>query len=445
MKLFNTLTQQKEDFKPLNKQGVGLYSCGPTVYNVATIGNLRAYIFVDILKRILNFNYFKVNHVMNITDIDDKTIKASKGEKTEFQKLIRKYEDKFFADLSLLNIVKPDQITRATKYIDKMVSFIEDLIRTGYAYKASDGSTYFSIDKFREYGKLSHLDKEGIKVGARVAQDEYDKENPSDFALWKAWDEDDGEIYWETSLGKGRPGWHIECSAMSMDKLGETIDIHTGGVDNIFPHHENEIAQSEARTGKDFVNYWVHCEHLMVDSKKMSKSLGNVFYLDDIIDKGFSPLDFRYLLLGAHYRTKVNFTWNGLESAKNTRERLVRILKETKTGSANNEYLNHFKERVSDDLDTPGGLAILWDMIRDESLSKEDKYSTALEMDKVLGLKLNENETEDVPEEISNLVSSRDEARDKKDFVRSDSIRQELTAKGWIVEDTASGTKVTRK
>lgn len=455
MKIFNTLSLIKESFRPLKKPEVGLYSCGPTVYNIAHIGNLRAYVFVDVLKRILFLAGYKVKHVMNITDVDDKTIKASEGKKEAFSKLTKDYEKLFFQNLEELNILKPDEVTRATEYINQMAHFIEDLLKKGYAYKAKDNSIYFSISKFKNYGKLSRLDKEGIKAGARVSQDEYAKENPSDFALWKAWNKDDGDIYWdpstwlgaETSLGKGRPGWHIECSTMSTDKLGNTFDIHTGGVDNIFPHHENEIAQAEARTGQPFVQYWMHCEHLLVDGKKMSKSLGNYYNLQDISKRGYSPLDFRYFLLGAHYRSKVNFTWDGLTAAKNSRERLNRILEgiKTKDIAIDRSYMDKFKQRVFDDLDTAGGLAILWEMLRDENLSEDKKYGTAIEMDQVFGLKFSENREEEIPEEIVRLVEERDDARRAKDFALSDKIRNALIQKGWTVEDTSTGSKVSKQ
>ncbi len=440
MKLFNTLSQKVEEFKPIDNNKVGIYTCGPTVYASAHIGNLRAYIFGDTLKRVLKFCGFHVKQVMNITDIDDKTIRIGEGEKDKFEKLTRKYEDKFLIDIELLNNEKPEIITRATEYIDKMVSFIEDLIEKGYAYSANDGSVYFSIEKFAEYGKLSRLDKSGLKSGARVAQDEYDKENPADFVLWKSWDENDGEIFWETSLGKGRPGWHIECSTMSMDKLGETIDIHTGGVDNIFPHHENEIAQSESRTGKKFVNYWLHNEHLLVDGRKMSKSLDNFYTLDDILAKGFSALDFRYFVLGAHYRSKLNFTWVALDAAKNARDRLVRIIENSPkiNGQINNYYLEVFLIKVSDDLNLSEGLAVMWEMLRDENVKPNDKHVTLLKFDEVLGLGLDREINQHIPEEIIEVAEKRKLARMAKDFASSDLFRDQLKKSGWEIEDQSN-------
>jgi cysteinyl-tRNA synthetase len=438
MKLFNTLNRKKEDFKPLGDRKVSLYACGPTVYDEAHIGNLRTYIFEDTLKRALLMEGFSVNHVMNITDVDDKIIKKSQAKKEEFNKIIKKYEELFLKDLDKLNIIKPNVVTRATEYIDKMVVFIKDLLDKGYAYKAPDGSIYFSIDKFVDYGRLSRLDKTGIKAGARVKQDEYEKENPADFALWKTWDESDGEIYWETSLGKGRPGWHIECSTMAGDVLGDTIDIHAGAVDLIFPHHENEIAQSEARSGKKFVNFWVHGEHLLVDGKKMSKSLDNFYTLRDIKDREFEPLDFRYLVLGAHYRSKLNFTWDGLTAAKNSRSRLNRLVSEMEgfeERTVSEVYKKQFINRIEDDLDTPGGLAVLWEMLRDEKITKKEKYGTTLFFDQTLGLNLGEVENIEIPEEIKQIAEKRKEARINKNFKASDELRDDLKKKGWLVED----------
>lgn len=449
MKLFNTLSQKLEEFKPQNPNLVTIYTCGPTVYDVAHIGNLRTYVFEDILRRTLKNEGYNIKQVMNITDIDDKTIKASVGKKENFEKLTRQYEEKFMEDLESLNILLPEKFTRATEYIDKMVLFIEDLLQKGYAYKSEDGSIYFSIAKFEHYGKLSRLDKKGIKSGARVKQDEYDKENPSDFVLWKAWNKNDGEIYWQTSLGKGRPGWHIECSTMSQAELGETIDIHAGAVDNIFPHHENEIAQSESRSGKKFVKYWLHGEHLLVDGKKMSKSLGNFYRLKDLTEKGFSPLDFRYSVLLAHYRSKLNFTWEGLSAAKNARERLNRIFSESDTSpgkiessgetlskvEGSSKYFNKFKSAIENDLDLPNAIAVLWEMVRDEKVEKRDKYATAIEMDRVFGLKLGKNEKKKAPKEIIQLSEDRKEARLKKDFALSDKLRDEIKSRGWVIED----------
>lgn len=438
MKFFNTLTGSKEEFKPIDKEKVSLYTCGPTVYDSAHIGNLRAYSFGDVLKRTLAVvGGYQVKHVMNLTDVDDKTIKRSGGKKADFEALTKMCEEKFWSDMKQLNNLAPDVITRATEYIDKMVGFIEDLLKLGYAYRARDNSIYFSIEKYQKYGALSRLEKREVQSGARVNQDNYDKENPADFALWKAWDPADGEIFWITSLGKGRPGWHIECSVMSSDTLGETIDIHTGGVDLVFPHHENEIAQSEARSGKKFVNYWLHNEHLLVDGKKMSKSLGNFYTLDDLIEHGFDALDFRYLVLGAHYRSKLNFTWEGLEAARNSRLRLNRLVLAlgSSEGEVSQAYLQEFEKNMADDLSTPEALAIVWNMLRDEETADADKLATVSKMDKVLGLKLLEEEIVKIPEEVAKLANERKKARESKDFQKSDELRDKIMAKGYLVED----------
>ncbi|OQA04176.1 MAG: Cysteine--tRNA ligase [bacterium ADurb.Bin400] len=449
MKLYNTLSRTKEELIPLENGKVRFYSCGPTVYDIAHIGNLRTYIFNDLIKRVLRAGGFEVRHVMNITDVDDKTIKRSGGNRAELAKLTKRYEDRFWQDLKELNVLMPDEITRATEYIDVMVRFIEDLLRKGYAYRGADGSIYFSIDKFKDYGKLSGLEKEGVRAGARVNQDEYTKESPADFALWKAWDEADGEVYWENSLGKGRPGWHIECSAMASDALGETIDIHTGAVDLIFPHHENEIAQSEARSSKPFSKYWVHGEHLLFDNQKMAKSLGNVVNLDTIKDEGYSPLDFRYLVLGAHYRSKLNFTWEGMQAAKNSRERLVRIVSDLacEEGSRPDDgSMKEFRNKLFDDLDIPGALAVLWTTLRSEEMPQSTKCATVKVMDETLGLGLFEEFRKvSIPAEVESLAQQRLEARVAKDYITADKFREEIENLGWLVEDKASGYELRRK
>lgn len=453
MKLFNTLSRSYEEINPL-KDKVTIYTCGPTVYDRAHIGNLRTYLFEDLMKRALQSAGFKTRHVMNITDIDDKTIKKSHGIMTDHEKLTREYEEAFFEDLYSLNITRADVVTRATAYIDEMVALVQQLLESGYAYRSEDGSIYFAIDKFKHYGKLSGLDKEGIKAGARVKQDEYDKENPADFALWKAWDEADGEIYWDTPLGKGRPGWHIECSAMAGKELGETIDIHAGAVDLIFPHHENEIAQSEAKSGKQFARYWIHGEHLLVDNQKMSKSLQNFYTMQDIIDKGFDPLDFRYLCLQAHYRTKLNFTWASMTAARNARLRLARIASELSEPAkavdfeANHgkDYLQMFKERIEDDLNMPEALAVMWEMLRDDNLDESIKRSILYEIDgTILGLGLDQVSEEEVPSVIQNWLLDRAKAKDAKDYDTADQLRQKIEESGWCVEDSPGGSKAVRK
>ena len=447
IKFWNTLTHSIDEFKPLTDEKVKLYTCGPTVYAPAHIGNLRKYLCDDLLYRTLVSAGYKVTRVMNMTDIDDKTIFAAKGDMGEFKALTRKYEILFLENLSELNIIKPEIITRATEYVSKIVKFIEILMEKGYAYKSDDGSVYFSIVKFANYGKLSGLNLDELKVGVRVNLDEYDKENPADFALWKAWSDDDGEIFWQTSLGKGRPGWHIECSVMATDTLGQTIDIHTGGVDNIFPHHENEIAQSEAESGQKFVNFWLHYEHLLVDGKKMAKSANNFYVLDDLKEKGFSGLDFRYFCLGAHYRTKINFTWEGLEGARNARMRLKRIIKDlelAENGKVNGRYSDQFNLKISSDLDSPGALAILWELVRDNKISSVDKLATIRQFDEVLGLDLLNNQAKiELNIEQQKLIDDREKARQAGNWAKADEIRATLAKMHIQVEDTADSTKVT--
>ena len=323
---FNTLTRRKEVFKQINSKEVGMYTCGPTVYDYAHIGNFRAFIFEDLLKRWLKYRGFIVRHVMNLTDVDDKTIKGSKTKGIDLGQYTEFYAKAFFEDVATLNIEPADHYPRATEHIPEMEALIQTLLVKCYAYKGEDKSIYFAINKFLDYGKLSKIQLQQLKTGARVKTDEYAKEEAQDFALWKAYTPEDGDVYWETSLGKGRPGWHIECSAMSMKYLGETFDIHCGGIDNMFPHHENEIAQSEAATGKPFVHYWLHNEHLQVDGKRMAKSLGNYYTLRDLQTKNCDPKAIRFLLLSTHYRQQFNFTFEGLEASKGAIERLINLM-----------------------------------------------------------------------------------------------------------------------
>lgn len=442
LKVYNTLSRKKEDFKPLKKGQVGMYVCGPTVYNYVHIGNLRAYIFGDILRRYLEFSGLKVNHVMNITDVDDKTIRDSQKEKKSLKEFTKVYEKSFLEDLKLMNVEKPEVMPHATGHIKEMVDLIKTLLDKGIAYKAEDG-IYFSIDKYEKYGKLSKINLEELKEGAseRVTKDEYDKENAHDFALWKFYVKEDGDVFWDTEIGKGRPGWHIECSAMSSKYLGKTFDIHTGGVDLIFPHHENEIAQSEAANGKDFVNYWMHNEWVLVNGKKMSKSLGNFYKLNDIIEKGYSALDLRYFYLTKIYRQKLNFTWESLDVAKTSLQRLKNIISETKDDKKDNKkYLKEFQEAMNDDLNTPKALQVLWKLVRDEKA--KGKINTLKEMDKVLGLKLLEKEKIDIPEEVMKLIKEREEARKNKEWAKSDELRDKIKARGYAVADTSEGSVV---
>ena len=352
MKFFNTMTRKKEEIVPLEDNHIRMYTCGPTIYNFAHIGNFRTYMFEDILRRFFLFKGLKVTQVMNITDIDDKTIKASVEQKIPLKEVTKKFEKYFFEDLDTLGIDRAEHYPAATDHINEMVELIKKLIDNGLAYEV-DGNYYFSIEKFPKYGQLANLDLSTLKLGARIATDEYEKESVSDFALWKAWDEKDGDVYWETDIGKGRPGWHIECSAMSMKYLGETFDIHTGGVDNMFPHHENEIAQSEGAIGKPFVKHWMHAGYLIVDGKKMSKSLNNFYTLRDLLDKGYPAVAVRYMLLTTHYRQQFNFTFEALEAARHTLDRYIDFYENLKSYSGGessgeaDKIINHAQNRLN--------------------------------------------------------------------------------------------------
>ncbi len=439
LRIYNTLSREKEDFIPIDKNEVRLYTCGPTVYNYPHIGNYRAYIFADTVKRVLLYEGFNVHHIMNITDIDDKTIRDSQQQGKSLKEFTEFYTEEFYKDVTSLNILPPTKFTKATDYISTMVDIIQTLLEKGIAYKSADGSIYYDIKKFPGYGKLSHITLDELKENAsgRVKTDEYDKENAQDFALWKAWDEKDGDVFWDTALGKGRPGWHIECSAMSMENLGEQLDIHTGGVDNMFPHHENEIAQSEGATGKQFVKYWMHNEWVLVDGKKMAKSAGNFYLLKDITDRGISPLAYRFWLLMAKYNTRINFVWEALEGAETALKRLYRLFMELgeASGEIHAEYQQKFKEFIQDDLDTPRALTLLWDVLKDEVLSPAEKKATLLDFDRVLGLGFSNLKEEIIPEEIIALVKEREAARIAKNFAKSDALRAKINALGYEVKD----------
>ena len=441
LKLYNFFSRKVEEFKPIGKS-VGLYTCGPTVYDDVHIGNWRTFIFEDILKRILTFNGYKVKHIMNITDIDDKIIKRSREQRIELKELTAKYEGAFFADLDKLNILKADKYPRATEHIDSMVRITELLIKKDLAYE-KDGSVYFSINKFPNYGKLSGANVKGVKAGARVDVDEYDKDNPQDFALWKAEDSEALSRHeaFKSPWGIGRPGWHIECSAMSMQYLGGPIDIHCGGVDLLFPHHENEIAQSEGATGKKFVNFWLEGEHLLVSGEKMAKRLGNIFTLGDITKKGLDPLALRYLFLTAHYRSKLNFTWESLEAAQNALENLREKVSEvSKVSQVSRDFSDKFKQAVDEDLDIPRALSISREVMK-SGLDDSVKRATVLEFDKVLGFGLDKIEKADLPKGAKELIEKREKLRSQGEFEDSDKIREELKSMGVEVEDTPQGSK----
>ncbi len=457
LNLYNTLTRKKEEFKEIKKGYVNMYSCGPTVYNFAHIGNFRANIFADLIRRYIKYKGYKLKHVMNITDIDDKTIRDSKKEGVTLKEFTQRYTKYFFDDLKTLNIETVEIYPRATEHIKDMVELVKKLLEKGYAYKADD-AIYYNIKKFKDYGKLSHLKIDELKAGARVAQDEYDKEHVHDFALWKFWDKEDGDVFWETELGKGRPGWHIECSAMSMKYLGENFDIHTGGVDLIFPHHENEIAQSEAATGKQFVNYWLHNEHLLVNNKKMSKSLGNFYTLRDLLKKSYSPRSIRYVLLATHYRQKLNFTFESLKAAGNSIKRLDEFmvkLKDVKLEKNNKEiYIliekakSDFDDAMDDDLNVSIALSVMFDFVKkintfimNENISKKDVEKAIKLMhdfDSVFGI-LKQEEKEEISKEIKQLIENREKARKNNDYELADKIRDQLKEKGIILKDTKDG------
>jgi len=470
-RFFNTLTRHKDEFKPLQQGFVRLYSCGPTVYNYPHIGNYRAYCFADLLRRYLQWKGYKTLHVMNITDVDDKTIRDSKKEKISLKDFCARYEKAFHEDLALLNVLPAHYYPRATDHVNDMLTIIQELIAHKKAYKSEDGSVYYKIDTFKDYGKLSGLKREELQEGAsgRVKKDEYTKENASDFVLWKAYAPEDGDVFWETRVGKGRPGWHIECSAMSTRYLGYSFDIHTGGVDLIFPHHENEIAQSEGASKKKFVNYWLHNEHLLVDGKKMSKSLGNFYTLRDLLQKGFDPLAIRYALIATHYRSQLNFTFDVVHAAEKTLKGLdefVARLDQDAVASVDKAHKEAekallaqldqtktaFTAALDDDLDVANALAAVFDLQRAVNKAMDakavSKASASIiadffwnDFNAVFGV-LKKTEVNDVPANVQALVEEREASRKKKDFKTSDALRDKIKALGWAVDDTGKGARV---
>ncbi len=448
IKLYNTLTRKKEEFIPIQAKKVGMYHCGPTVYNYAHIGNLRAYIFADILRRVFEYNNYDVKQVMNITDVGhlasdaddgmDKMTKALKREGKEItleamKEIADFYTEEFLKDLDALNIERPQILPKATEHIKEQIELIKKLEEKGAIYTTSDG-VYFDTSKIKNYGELAKLDIENLKAGARV-QENKEKRNQIDFALWKF----DTKLGWKSPWGKGFPGWHIECSAMSMKYLGETFDIHTGGVDHLPVHHPNEIAQSETATGKRFVNFWLHNEHLGIDGGKMAKSAGNFITLKTLTNKEFDPLSYRYLVLTAHYRTKINFTFDALQSAQNALGKLYTFVQnmEKKNGKINEDYKQKFTEVINDDLDTPKALALMWNLIKNTEISEEDKYATLIDFDRVLGLNLKSQKQaiEEIPEKIITLAQKRQKARKEKDFQKSDELREEISKMGYEIKD----------
>ena len=442
-----------------------MYTCGPTVYSRAHIGNFRAYIFEDLLQRHLELRGYEVHRVMNITDVDDKTIRGARTAGMPLHEFTAQFKQAFFEDIETLRIKRADVFPAATdqRYIDKMIAMIETLISRGLAYQAEDKSVYFRINKFPDYGKLAHFDLTQLQSSGRVKHDEYDKEHIGDFALWKAQDEEDGEVGWESPWGRGRPGWHIECSAMATALLGDQIDIHCGGVDNIFPHHEAEIAQSEGCTGKKFVRYWLHCEHLLVDGQKMSKSLGNFYTLGDVLEKGYSGREIRYALLRVNYRKPLNFTWEGMEEARESLSRIDDWLQRLRECSASFQLGNDqtgqvgnlphtFEEALDDDLNISAALGFLFETIREtnRALDRGELDAKAAnawlkwwkQANSVLAM---EGEAAALPSEIAKLAEARVQARLAKDFRKSDELRDEMSARGWEARDTKEGQKITRR
>ncbi len=464
LRFYNTLSRASEEFHPIDPQAVRLYTCGPTVYNFAHIGNFRAYAFEDLLRRTLTYCGHKVFQVMNLTDVDDKTIRDSQQAGLPLCEFTQQYKDAFFADLKTLRIQAAEVYPAATDHIPEMIDLVQTLMDKGFAYQADDRSVYFSIAKFPNYGQLAHIKPDQLRSGVRISHDEYAKESVADFALWKAWTQGDGDVYWDSPWGKGRPGWHLECSAMSMKYLGKTFDIHTGGIDNLFPHHEDEIAQSEAANGCKFVNYWLHCAHLIVEGEKMSKSAGNFFTLRQLLDKGYSGREIRWALLGTHYRMPLNFTFQACHDARSALQRVsdltTRIRETQSRPDAGLEAVAarlakaeaDFRSGLEDDLNISAALAALFDLVRDlnkmidadriggkaaeavlEQLRRFDQVLDCLEIDAP---------AEGPPAEILALVEERQAARKNRDFARADQIRDQLKADGWLIEDTPGGVRV---
>lgn len=465
LRLFNTYSREIEEFQPLDSAGraVKMYTCGPTVYDHAHIGNFRAYLFEDILHRHLELRGFNVRRVMNITDVDDKTIQGSRNAGVPLKEFTSAFKEAFFEDLETLSIKQADFFPEATDphQIAAMIEMIKLLIARDLAYQAEDKSVYFRINRFPAYGNLAHFDLSELRSTGRVRNDEYDKEHIGDFALWKAWTEEDGPVKWESPWGAGRPGWHIECSAMATQLLGDQLDIHCGGVDNIFPHHEAEIAQTEGCTGKRFVRYWVHCAHLMVEGQKMSKSLGNFYTLRDVLAKGYTGREIRYALMRVHYRAQLNFTWDGMEESRQALSRIDNWLDRLRAKAGQNKSAaadlrqgsSEFEEALDDDLNISGALGSLFETIQETNRALDlDQLDSAaasswLEWwDRVNSvLALEETKKVSVPPDIADLAEARKQARLAKEWRKSDELRDQLADLGWEVRDTKDGQKITRR
>ena len=460
MRFYNTYSRQIEEFTPLNPPAVKMYTCGPTVYNHAHIGNFRAYIFEDLLQRQLEVRGYKVERVMNLTDVDDKTIRGCKQAGLPLGEFTQQFKQAFFEDLASLRIKPAMHYPAATepRFIERMIGMISQLADAGIAYKAEDQSVYFRLSKFPDYGKLSHLNLDELRPTGRIRNDEYEKESVGDFALWKAWSETDGDVAWDSPWGRGRPGWHIECSAMATALLGDELDIHCGGVDNIFPHHEAEIAQSECCTGKKFVRTWLHCAHLMVEGQKMSKSLGNFYTLRDLLSKDWTGREIRYALISVNYRLPLNFTFEGLAGARSALQRIdewvQRLSDLQKNGGATRQASSaqeSFFKALDDDLNISGALGHLFETIRETNRALDHNELTAADaktlinwwnqVNSVLAL---EPDSVAIPGAVLALLEARQTARAGKDWAGSDRIRDQIAALGWQVKDSKEGTKVTR-
>jgi cysteinyl-tRNA synthetase len=462
IKFYDTYSRQLEVFQPIAPPKVTIYTCGPTVYSFAHIGNFRAYIFEDLLQRHLEARGFAVERVMNLTDVDDKTIRGSREAGVSLPEFTAKFKKSFFEDIESLRIKPATYFPAATEpeNLAKMIEMIEQLLQQEIAYQAEDRSIYFRISKYPEYGKLAHLNLAELRPTGRIQNDEYEKENIGDFALWKAWDEKDGSVGWETPWGKGRPGWHIECSAMANRILGPELDIHCGGVDNIFPHHEAEIAQSECVNRKKFVRYWMHNAHLLVEGQKMSKSLGNFFTLRDLLEKGFSGRELRYALIRVNYRLPLNFTFDGLREARQSLLRIdewIRRLHDIAGNAAPDSQFaatqsDKFFAALDDDLNISAALAEVFNQIRDTNVLIDRQELAAPgaaallrwweHINQVLQLR---QEAESVPQNITRLLEKRAQVRADKDWSQSDALRSEIESFGWLVKDTRDGQKLTKK
>lgn len=446
--IYNTLSHKKETFKPIKNGEVTMYHCGPTVYNTPHIGNYRTFIMNDIIRRVFEYNNYQVNQTMNVTDVDDKTLRGSQESGISLSEFTRKYEELFLKESESLNILRPHNLTRATEYINEMIMMISDLLSKDYAYITKDG-VYMAISKVKDYGKLAQLDLSKISQ-ERIVNDDYNKENPRDFALWKFKTPEDGDVSWQAPFGEGRPGWHIECSAMATKTLGPTIDIHSGAIDLLFPHHTNEIAQSECSTGKTFVNYWIHGEFVNIANEKMAKSAGNFFKLTDLAEHTISPLAYRYWLLTAHYRSPVNFTYEAVGASQNALIKMIKtIMHYPKEGNIIVEYQQKFLSFINDDLNMPKALALAWELIGDNTQNEGDKRATLIDFDRIFGLKLDSvpeiEPSADIPEEILALSEAREQARKAKDWTKADALRIEIENRGFTVSDNKDGGVVLRE